>query len=94
MTTGTSLSTAVCSAANHDLVRSLGADHVIDYAREDFAAAGRTYDLIFDTIGKSSFGHCRRALAPDGRYLATVLSPTIVAQAAWTAIRGGRRVVG
>ncbi|HEY1016378.1 MAG TPA: NAD(P)-dependent alcohol dehydrogenase [Herpetosiphonaceae bacterium] len=85
--------TAVCSAANHELVRSLGADHVIDYVRENFAAAGKTYDLIFDTIGKSSFGHCRRALAPRGRYLATVLSPTILGQAAWTALRGGPRVV-
>lgn len=85
--------TGVCSGANRALVTSLGAARVIDYTQEDFTRGDEPYDLIFDTVGKSSFGRCKRVLKPNGRYLATVLSPTIVAQAAWTALRGGRRVV-
>lgn len=85
--------TGVCSGANLDLVRSLGAAAVIDYTREDFTASGQAYDLIFDTVGKSSFRQCRRALTPRGAYLATVIGPAILAQAAWTALRGGQRVI-
>jgi NADPH:quinone reductase-like Zn-dependent oxidoreductase len=58
--------TGVCSGAKADLVRGLGADTVIDYAREDFAAAGRRYDLIVDTAGNPSLKRLRRALAPRG----------------------------
>ncbi len=61
--------TGVCSAGNADLVRSLGADHVIDYAHEDFAAGGQRYDLILDNVGDHSLGEARRALKPDGRLL-------------------------
>ena len=58
--------TGVCSAAKADLVRSLGADHVIDYAREDFAGGPRRYDLILDMGGNSKLSRLRRALAPEG----------------------------
>lgn len=58
--------TGVCSAGNAELVRSLGADHVIDYAREDFTAGGPRYDLILDNIGDHSLSQARRALKPDG----------------------------
>lgn len=58
--------TGVCSSANLEMVRSLGADHVIDYATEDFTEGGATYDLIFDTVGNHSFSRLRRALAPTG----------------------------
>jgi NADPH:quinone reductase-like Zn-dependent oxidoreductase len=57
----------VCSTPKVDLVRSLGADHVIDYTREDFADQGRHYDLILDTAGRRSLSHLRRGLAPGGR---------------------------
>jgi NADPH:quinone reductase-like Zn-dependent oxidoreductase len=57
----------VCSTPKADLVRSLGADHVIDYTREDFADQPRRYDLILDTAGRRSLTHLRRALAPRGR---------------------------
>ncbi|MFX0114497.1 MAG: NAD(P)-dependent alcohol dehydrogenase [Candidatus Hodarchaeota archaeon] len=59
----------VCSTTNLDLVKSLGADTVIDYTQEDFTQSGRTYDLIFDAVGKSSSSHSKRALKKKGRYL-------------------------
>jgi NADPH2:quinone reductase len=61
--------TGVCSGANVELVRSLGADHVIDYTTEDFTRSTRTYDIVFDTVGKSSFSRCGRNLSRYGRYL-------------------------
>ena len=63
--------TAVCNANNLELVRSLGADVVLDYAREDFTRNGETYEAVFDTVGKLSFRRCRRSLKPGGRYAAT-----------------------
>jgi NADPH:quinone reductase-like Zn-dependent oxidoreductase len=58
--------TGVCSTKNLDLVRSLGADRVIDYTREDFTKTGHQYDLIFDVAGNHSFSACKRALKPNG----------------------------
>ena len=58
--------TAVCSAAKVDLVRSLGADHVIDYTHDDFAAGGQRYDVILDIGGNASLARLRTALAPHG----------------------------
>ncbi|MEV0756661.1 NAD(P)-dependent alcohol dehydrogenase [Streptosporangium sp. NPDC050280] len=58
--------TGVCSTRNMELVRSLGADHVVDYTREDFSRSGRRYDLIFDLAGNHSLSDCRRALSPGG----------------------------
>jgi len=58
--------TAVCSPRNVDMVRSLGADRVIDYTREDFTRDGARYDLIFDVAGNHSFSECRRVLSPNG----------------------------
>ena len=58
--------TAVCSSRNADLMRSIGADHVVDYTREDFCATGQLYDLILDNVGNRSFSDCRRALTPAG----------------------------
>jgi NADPH:quinone reductase-like Zn-dependent oxidoreductase len=58
--------TGVCSTRNVEMVRSLGADHVIDYTKEDFIQGGRTFDLIFQLAGTRSPSECRRALAPKG----------------------------
>ena len=58
--------TGVCSTKNVEMVRSIGADHVIDYTRDDFTQAGRQYDLILDNVGNRSFSDCRRILKPDG----------------------------
>ncbi len=77
--------TAVCGAANVELVKSLGADRVIDYSKEDFTRNGETWDLIFDTVGKSSFAQCKGSLSPGGTYMTTVLSLRILFQMLWTA---------
>jgi NADPH:quinone reductase-like Zn-dependent oxidoreductase len=61
--------TGVCSTRNVDLVRSLGADHVIDYTKEDFFRTGQRYDLILDMAGTHSLSECRRALTPRGKYV-------------------------
>ena len=58
--------TGVCSTRNLDLVRLIGAEHVIDYTKEDFTSNGQRYDLIFDTIGNLSVSGCQRALSPNG----------------------------
>jgi NADPH:quinone reductase-like Zn-dependent oxidoreductase len=66
--------TGVCSAVNAELVRSLGAERVIDYAREDFTQTGETYDVILDAVGNCPFGRCKHVLAPGGRLLLVVAS--------------------
>ena len=72
--------TGVCSTKNVELVKSLGADHVIDYTKEDFTKTGKTYDIIFDAIGKNSFSKSKKALKPDGVYMTTVPSFAIMLQ--------------
>jgi len=63
--------TAVCNTKNVELVRSLGADEVVDYLQEDFTKSGDTYDVVLDAVGKHSFFRSRRALKPGGLYVAT-----------------------
>lgn len=72
--------TGVTSTRNVELVRALGADRVIDYTKEDFTAAESAYDVIFDTVGKSSFARCHDALKPEGIYLSPtpMLSPSML----------------
>jgi len=65
--------TAVCDTKRVELVRSLGADEVIDYTREDFTRNGKTYDVVFDAVGKQSFRSCRNSLGPGGLYVETDL---------------------
>jgi NADPH:quinone reductase-like Zn-dependent oxidoreductase len=61
--------TGVCSTRNVEMVRSLGADHVVDYTREDFARGEKTYDIILDNVANRSFSECRRALTPGGVHI-------------------------
>lgn len=70
--------TGVCSSSNIDMVRSLGADHVIDYTQDDFAQNHNAYDVIFDAVGKRSFGECKKALTQNGIYMTTVPSPSLI----------------
>ena len=67
--------TATAPTAHLDLVRSLGAERVIDFQTEDFTAIGETFDAVLDAVGKSTFGACRRLLAPGGVYLSSELGP-------------------
>ena len=67
--------TAVCDTANVGLVRGLGADRVIDYTAEDFTKDEQTYDVVLDSVGKSTFGRCKRLLKPGGIYLSSELGP-------------------
>jgi NADPH:quinone reductase-like Zn-dependent oxidoreductase len=67
--------TAVCATDHVDLVRSLGADRVIDYTAEDFTRDKQTYDVVLDAVGKSSFGRCKRLMKPHGVYLSSELGP-------------------
>ncbi|MFI7128090.1 NAD(P)-dependent alcohol dehydrogenase [Nonomuraea sp. NPDC050153] len=85
--------TGVCSGAKRELVRSLGADEVIDYAEEDFTRSGRTYDVVFDAAGKSSFSRSKRVLNSGGVYLSTVPSPGILLQSFWTRKLGDKRAI-
>ena len=79
--------TGVCSTANIGLVKSLGADRVVDYTKEDFAGSGETYDVIFDTVGKSSFPGSLRSLKPDGYYLlGAVWKMSWYVRAAWMSL--------
>ena len=63
--------TGVCSTTNLEMMKSLGADKVIDYTKEDFTKTGQTYDIIFDAVGKSSFSRCKSSLKQKGFYLKT-----------------------
>ncbi len=84
--------TGVCSTTNLEWVKSLGADQVIDYTREDFTENGKTYDIIFDTVGKRSFSDCKGSLTDEGIYLTTVPTPAIMLQALWPAKSGSKKV--
>lgn len=85
--------TGVCSSTNLELVKSLGADKVIDYTKEDFTKSHQTYDAIFDAIGKSSFSDCKRSLKPRGIYLSTVPTPAIMFQMFWTSKIGSQKAI-
>jgi NADPH:quinone reductase-like Zn-dependent oxidoreductase len=65
--------TAVCDTKHVELARSLGADEVVDYTREDFTKNGETYDVVFDSVGKHSFRRCRNSLKPGGVFIETDL---------------------
>jgi NADPH:quinone reductase-like Zn-dependent oxidoreductase len=85
--------TGVCSTKNIELVKSLGADKVVDYTKEDFAKTGDTYDIIFDTVGKSSFIHCSRALKTNGKYIATVMTFKLILQSILTKPGNNKKVI-
>jgi NADPH:quinone reductase-like Zn-dependent oxidoreductase len=86
--------TAVCSGANGDMVRSLGADTVVDYTKEDFTKDARTYDLIFDIVGASSFNRCQQSLKTHGVFLQNIMGLTTLLRILWTSIAGGKKLKG
>jgi len=85
--------TGVCGTKNIDLVQSLGADRVIDYTKEDFTTTGESYDIIFDTVGKSSFDHCRKAMKSNGKYISTVMSFKVMLQSILTKPINKKKVI-
>ncbi len=86
--------TGVCSTANLGLVKSLGADKVIDYTQEDFTKNGETYDIILDTVvGKTSFSRCKGSLTSEGLYLAVAGGLQEAVQMLWTSMTGGKKVL-
>jgi NADPH:quinone reductase-like Zn-dependent oxidoreductase len=85
--------TGVCSPADLEFVKSLGADRVIDYATEDFTKNGQTYDVVLDATGKSSFLQCKNSLRKSGFYLTTYPTIPVLFQMFWTGMFSGKKVI-
>jgi NADPH:quinone reductase-like Zn-dependent oxidoreductase len=85
--------TGVCSHVNIELVKNQGATRVIDYSREDFSTGNDCYDIIFDTVGKTSFLHCKNVLNPDGRYVTTAISMSLLVQRLLASISGSSKLI-
>lgn len=83
--------TGVCSTRNIELVKSLGADKVIDYTQEDFTQNGETYDIIFDTVGKASFSRSKRVLNENGVFLEAAIGLAILPHVLWSSVAGRKK---
>lgn len=78
--------TGVCSTSSIDLVKSIGADKVIDYTKDDFTKNGETYDIIFDLVGKTSFSQCKNSLKKNGKFLQAAITLKVFPSVLWTSI--------
>ena len=85
--------TGVCSSKNIELVKSLGADKVIDYTQVDFTQSNELYDIIFDTVSKSTFSKCKKVLSRNGAYIDTMFSVSNVIQSFWTGLFCNKKVI-
>jgi 2-desacetyl-2-hydroxyethyl bacteriochlorophyllide A dehydrogenase len=85
--------TGVCGTPRLEYVKSLGADKVIDYTKDDFTRNGETYDLIFDILGRSSFSRLKRSLKPNGIYLLASYKMKQLFQMFWTSMFGSQKVI-
>ena len=84
----------VCSTTNLGLVKSLGADAVIDYTKDDFSKKGETYDIIFDTLGKTSLSDCMKSLKKEGVYLQAAASPALSIRMLLTSMISSKKLKG
>ncbi|MEZ5083244.1 MAG: NAD(P)-dependent alcohol dehydrogenase [Bacteroidales bacterium] len=82
---------ALCSTANIELVKSLGAHKAIDYIKEDFTKSSQTYDIIFDTVGKTSFSRCKSSLKKKGIFLEAGIGMGIMPHILWTSMVGNKK---
>jgi NADPH:quinone reductase-like Zn-dependent oxidoreductase len=85
--------TGVCGTERLEFVKSLGAERVIDYTKEDFTQNGKTYDVIFDILGKGSFSRIKHSLEPNGILLFASFKMKQLLQMLWTSMIGGRKVI-
>jgi NADPH:quinone reductase-like Zn-dependent oxidoreductase len=85
--------TGVCSTANMDLVKSVGADHVIDYTVEDFTKTGETYDVIMDTVGNAPFSRCKKSLNANGRMLMVIADLLDMLLVPWVAMTSRKKII-
>lgn len=85
--------TAICSTDNAPWVRSIGATHVVDYTKDDFAKDGKTYDVILDAVGNADFSRCKVSLKRNGRLLLVVAGLPQMLAIPWDAITGSKRIV-
>ena len=83
----------ICSTSNLEMVKSIGADKVIDYTKEDFTMNSEKYNIIFDTVGKSSFNLCKKSLSKNGKFLTAVISTPILFQMLWTSKIGTKKAL-
>ncbi len=86
--------TGVCSTTNAEMVKSLGADKVIDYTIEDFTKSDEKYDFVFDVVGKTTFSQCKGILKPNGIYLENMMEVKDFLKVLWTSIVGGKKIKG
>ena len=85
--------TGVCSTSSIELVKSIGADEVIDYTKEDFTKTGKTYDIIFDAVGKTTFSDCKKSLTNNGRFLEVGITLSVIPSVISTSIFGSKKAI-
>jgi NADPH:quinone reductase-like Zn-dependent oxidoreductase len=86
--------TGVCSTSNTEMVKSLGADKVIDYTKEDFTQSKEKFDFVFNVVGKTTFSQSKGILKPKGVYLENMLGLDDILKMMWTSIIGGKKIIG
>ncbi len=85
--------TGVCSSSSAELVKSIGADKIIEYTKEDFTKSGGTYDIIFDLVGKATFSKCKKLLNRNGKFLEAGITLGVIPSVLWTSMFGSKKAL-